>query len=132
MDGLPQIRDFLFSLDYPWIAFAATSGGVYRTVDGGRNWSRVFGEPMERLTVDPENSHVLYAVGVKGIYKSVDLGEREMGTLWNSLCGQTPSTGDKAFAVESASRTREIIYADPKRALFERRNRFGMADSSTD
>ncbi|MCA9428550.1 MAG: hypothetical protein KC994_25960, partial [Candidatus Omnitrophica bacterium] len=87
MQGLPRVNDFLFSTDYPWIAFAASPSGIYRTMDGGESWSRVAGYSTDRLDLDPKNSQSVYAVGPDGIYKSVDLGEKAMGTVWRDLSG---------------------------------------------
>jgi hypothetical protein len=85
MTGLPQVHDFLFSVDYPWIAFAATDGGVYRTLDGGTHWSCTFAKPVKELTLDPTNTHILYAVGQGGVYRSEDRGERDMGVVWRAI-----------------------------------------------
>jgi photosystem II stability/assembly factor-like uncharacterized protein len=99
MDGLPKVNAFLFSPDYPWLAFAATSGGVYRTLDGGVRWGRVLDMPTDRLKLDPVNSHILYAVGAKGVFKSFDLGEREMGANWRVLTDPALA-GKGVFAVD--------------------------------
>jgi len=106
MEGLPRVYDFLFSPDYPWIAFAATGGGIYRTLDGGASWNNVFQQPVLELQFDPQNSHVLYAVGTQGIYKSEDMGEWDMGTLWHCISGEAPS--GSLFAVGINSEPKEI------------------------
>ncbi|MFC1715705.1 WD40/YVTN/BNR-like repeat-containing protein [Candidatus Poribacteria bacterium] len=98
MEGLPRVHDFLFSPDYPWIAFAATDSGVYRTLDGGVRWSLVFNQPISKLQFGPNNSHVLYAVGRQGVYRSTDMGERDIGTLWRCVSGDSPP--ESVFAVE--------------------------------
>jgi len=99
MKGLPQVNDLAFSPDYPWIAFAATQGGIYRTLDGGSSWGRVSPHVTDRLKIDPDNTHILYAVGPQGVYKSADLGERQMGTVWRDLLDPAFS-GDGVFAVD--------------------------------
>ena len=99
MGGLPSVSDFLFSPDYQRIAFAATSSGIYRTMNGGRDWSRVSTTPATQLILDPGNSHVLYAVGPNGISRSVDLGEQKIATVWNNLTDPA-HTGGAAFAVD--------------------------------
>ena len=91
MEGLPRVHDFLFSPDYPWIAFAATEGGVYRTMDGGVRWSAAFNQPVLELQFSSHNNHVLYAVGRNGVYRSEDMGERDMGTVWRCISGEAPS-----------------------------------------
>jgi photosystem II stability/assembly factor-like uncharacterized protein len=98
MERLPRVYDLIFSPDYPWIAFAATEGGIYRTVDGGSRWSAVFQNPALELQFSPDNNHVLYAVGPRGVYKSEDMGETDMGTLWRCLSGEAPP--GSVFAIE--------------------------------
>lgn len=99
MDGLPRVYDFLFSPDYPWIAFAATDGGIYRTLDGGNQWSLVFNKPIQQLEFSPQNTHILYAVGHNGVYKSEDLGERDMGTHWRCISSDISTDTKPAFAI---------------------------------
>ena len=115
--GLPRVHDFLFSQDFPWIAFAATDGGVYRTLNGGESWEQTFNMAVQRLCLDPENSHILYAVGREGVYKSSDSGERDMGSAWRSISGQIPIKSKRVFAVDPRSEpakvymlTREGLY----------------------
>ncbi|HPO07542.1 MAG TPA: hypothetical protein PLZ55_02655, partial [bacterium] len=100
MEGLPLVRDFLFSVDYPWMAFAATRGGIYRTTDQGYSWSQVLPEAAESIAFDPDNSHVLYAAGPSGVFKSSEARERDLGTVWRSISGYAPSESQRAFAVD--------------------------------
>jgi photosystem II stability/assembly factor-like uncharacterized protein len=98
MEGLPRVHDLLFSPDYPWVAFAATEGGVYRTLDGGMHWNSVFHQPVMELQLSPHNANVLYAMGRHGVYRSEDMGERDMGMLWRCVSGDAPP--ESVFAVE--------------------------------
>jgi len=99
MGSLPRVNDYLFSPDYPAQAFAATNSGIYRTFDGGRSWGQVSSHVATRLKVDPTNSHVLYAEGTRGIYKSEDLGWRKVGTVWKQLTNPSyPS--DVVFTID--------------------------------
>ena len=86
MGGLPSVSDFLFSPDYQRIAFAATSSGVYRTMDG-RPWlgARLYDpghatHPSIRATptFSTQLARTAYPV-------SVDLGEQKIATVWNNL-----------------------------------------------
>jgi hypothetical protein len=103
MDGLPRVHDFLFSPDYPWLAFAATDGGIYRTLDGGNHWSLMFGKPIQQIEFSTHNTHILYAVGKNGVYKSDNLGERDMGTQWRCISGDIPATVAPVFAIDLGS-----------------------------
>jgi hypothetical protein len=141
IDGLAGVRDILFSLDYPWIVFAATDVGVSRTLDGGMHWEPVFDEQVEGLRFSSLNNHVVYAVGKKGVYRSEDLGERDMGTVWQCVSNGAPV--GSVFAVDSSGEN-AIVYALSRRGVFKqaegekawkaipqvsRRRGFGTVDS---
>lgn len=67
----------------------SVNGGIYRTFDGGNNWTALFQEftylAIGSITVDPSNSNTIYAgtgdrnyggysYNGNGLYKSTDLG----------------------------------------------------------
>ena len=54
------------------ILYAGTMGGIYKTEDGGENWSRFF-EGIS-LLMDPQDSAHLYVRDSEGIYESTDQG----------------------------------------------------------
>jgi photosystem II stability/assembly factor-like uncharacterized protein len=112
MEGLPHVRDFLFSPAYPWMAFAATDGGVYRTLDGGARWSCALEDPVQELVSDPGNVHVLYAVGPGGVFRSQDLGERDTGSVWNRVSADAPMEG--CFAVDPRGESATIYLLTSK------------------
>ena len=119
IEGLSGVNDFLFSPDFPWLAFAAARDGIYQTLDGGRSWRRTHSTATQRLWLDPESNFVLYAVGSNGIYKSVDLGERGMGTAWTSLTESSlPSSA--VFAVDPRGE-RAMLYMLTEEGLFRKR-----------
>ena len=118
MDGLPKVNQYLFSPDYPWLAFAATTGGVYRTIDGGLSWGSVLSAPADRLKLDPENSHILYAISTKGIYKSLDLGEREMGGNWKTLTDA--SLSDKGVFAADLNNDPPMFYLLTEEGIYTR------------
>lgn len=75
--------------------FAATTRGVYRTVDGGGTWVRVLDGVASDLTMDPLNpNRMLAALGLpwgdarNGIYASGDGGE-----TWKRVEGGWPRSG---------------------------------------
>jgi len=107
MEGLPRVHDLLFSPDYPWVAFAATVEGIYRTLDCGMHWSSVFNQPVMELQFSPHNANVLYAMGRHGVYRSEDMGERDMGMLWHCVSGDAPP--GSVFAVE-LRRDSPVVY----------------------
>jgi len=125
MDDLKGVRDLLFSPDYPWLAFAAGTHGIYRTLDGGQTWSQTFDRPIERLFVDPENTHILFAVGPEGIYKSSDFGEYVVGTGWQLISGEVPSVTKRAFAIDPRG-DREKMYLLTSQGVY--RKQYGDPD----
>ena len=116
MSGLPRVNDFLFSPDYPWIAFAATDSGVYRTMDQGKSWRRVSSHSARSIQFSPGSTHVLYAVGTGGIFKSAEMGERDMGTVWRSIGGPVPSV--KAVFAIAFSKKRNNLYMLTRHAFY--------------
>jgi len=116
IEGLSGVRDILFSPEYPWIVFAATDEGISRTLDGGVRWTSVFGEPIHSLTLSGDNPHVIYGVGTAGVYRSEDLGERDMGTVWRSVSGEAPA--GSVFAVDAGGEM-ATVYALTRRGVFK-------------
>lgn len=83
------------------ILYAGGYGGIFKSIDGGRTWRFVRGlrnSPVDALTVDPQNSRTLYAVQSwhGGLYTSNDAGAH-----WRRLQTPFPSTGVRAFAIDS-------------------------------
>lgn len=112
MQGLPQVRDFLFSTAYPWMAFAATDGGVYRSTDGGDRWSCVFPAPVHELAFAPGNPRVLYTTGPGGVYRSQDLGERDTATVWRRVSADAPDGACLAVGLGSDTPTVYLLTRD--------------------
>lgn len=113
VDDLSGVQDIILSPDYPWLAIAATDKGVYRASDGGETWHGVSEIRVNHLCFDPENTHVLYAIGADGIYKSDDFGERAIGTHWRLISGAAPSGSEKTFAVDPrGERARLYMFTD--------------------
>lgn len=63
----------------PQTLYVGSSGGVFKSLDGGDHWFAVnLGLDelnVNGLAIDPENPAVLYACGPHGVYKRVDRGE---------------------------------------------------------
>ncbi len=87
--------------------FATGASGLWRTADGGANWSLVSPEKIATaLVIDPKNPSILYASGNPtrgggGIYKSADGGKN-----WSIVrSGESPST----IAIDPSNTN--IVYA---------------------
>ncbi len=108
VDPTNENRVFAAILGHPYAA--NTERGVYRTVDGGKSWSKVLyvdeNTGAMQVTIDPANPNVIYAdlwaarmapwengyfsiPGNCGLYKSTD-----GGTTWKKLLKGLPSAKD--------------------------------------
>lgn len=58
----------------PQIIIAATSGGMYRTDDGGATWERKQGGNFKEVVLKPDNSDIVYAATGGTFYRSADNG----------------------------------------------------------
>ena len=71
----------------PEILFAATSDGIYRTLDGGNNWTKVRGGYYKDIEFKPGDPNVIYAASSGGganIFRSTD-----GGTTWAQVTSFT-------------------------------------------
>jgi photosystem II stability/assembly factor-like uncharacterized protein len=75
----------------PGVLYAAASGGLFKSSDGGANWSPAHAGlgnmSIFEITVAPSNSSVLYVAGPGGISRSTDGGE-----TWRRLGPQLTGT----------------------------------------
>jgi photosystem II stability/assembly factor-like uncharacterized protein len=87
------------------VAVAATSGGIFRTIDGGTNWSPELGNAIVTdLEVDPSNFNRQYAGvqgpnSIDGVYRSFDGGDT--WTILSTVPWQQ-TAGDDVGRVELA------------------------------
>lgn len=62
----------------PRVLFAATSSGIYKSVDSGATWRRLSGsvecEEINVLAINPLNSNLVYAGSNQGLFRSMDGG----------------------------------------------------------
>jgi photosystem II stability/assembly factor-like uncharacterized protein len=107
VDPKNENRVFAAALGHPY--GPNTERGVYRTVDGGKNWERVLYKDENtgaiQVTIDPNNSNIIYAdlwAGRQGpwengawqgpesgLFKSTDAG-----TTWTKLTKGLPTFAD--------------------------------------
>ena len=108
IEELEAVNDVLFVPGYPWLVFAATNNGLYRTFNGGKSWTKGCSLSFKRLLLDPDNVRIMYGINDDGIYKSADFGERAMGSEWDLISGQTPDGIIKRFAIDPRGETEEL------------------------
>ncbi len=105
------------------LTVAMSTGGVYRTYDGGETWSPAnvgikaefmpgdvqypeFGQCVHKVARDPQQPDRLYAQNHGGVYRSDDGGDS-----WTSIADGLPS--DFGFPVVAHPRDADTIYLFP-------------------
>jgi uncharacterized repeat protein (TIGR01451 family) len=71
------VLDLAFAPNNSSIMYAATETGLFKTTDGGANWSAVPTTPalvIQKLAIDPTNPAIIYVAATGGIFKSTDSG----------------------------------------------------------
>jgi photosystem II stability/assembly factor-like uncharacterized protein len=88
----------------------ASGNGMYKSVDGGENWTRIGLEEtrqISRIVVDPQNPEVVYVAALghaygpneqRGVYKSIDGGGH-----WKQVLGLGPEIGISDLAIATSS-----------------------------
>ncbi|MBL8007364.1 MAG: T9SS type A sorting domain-containing protein [Ignavibacteria bacterium] len=97
--------------------YAATSEGIYKSVNSGNNWSQMLNYQMVMdLEINPQDTGILYAsIGNltnnvpqtnKGIFKTLN-----GGVNWTKLSGGLPSAWSGKATIELYKGNPEIVYA---------------------
>jgi uncharacterized repeat protein (TIGR01451 family) len=100
------IIDLVFQPGNSSIIYAATDTGLFKSIDGGANWSVLPGSPpfiYSELAIDPVNPAIIYVATNGGVFKSTDGGNSF--TLSNTGIG----THVQTIAVNPVTPT--ILYA---------------------
>ncbi len=92
---------------------AGCDDGIYMSTTAGASWSRLplpnpSGRPMA-ASFDRANDRVIYAVLEDGVYRSIDHGDRWVGSKWECLTECLPPCDELHFSVWRGSPTR--VYA---------------------
>ena len=108
----------------------AYGDGVYRSLDGGKNWENMglkTSEHIAKILVDPRNSQVVFVAsqgplwkegGERGLYKSIDGGK-----TWKAVLTVDANTGVTDIVLDP--RNPDVLYA----ATYQRRRHvWGMLD----
>lgn len=101
----------------PWTRNSVSAGdGIYKTVDGGKNWTKMGLEKSDRIAsiqINPKNPNEVY-VGVlgalwgssdeRGVYKTTDGGK-----TWNKILFVNHTTGCSELVIDPSNPS--ILYA---------------------
>ncbi|MCX5977870.1 MAG: hypothetical protein NTV33_13900 [Coprothermobacterota bacterium] len=86
-------------------------GGIFKSTNGGRNWSEVnnglTGTLIADIAIDPSNSQILYAATDAGVFKSTNGGGN-----WSSVNNGITSFPINSIAIDSSNN--QILYAGTK------------------
>jgi photosystem II stability/assembly factor-like uncharacterized protein len=96
--------------------YAGSSYGVFKSTDGGTNWSALDGLPsglfgFRTLAINPQNTSIVYAGGA-GVFKSTDGGAK-----WSAANSGMPNAAVVALAIDSQNP--RTIYAVTNRGVFK-------------
>ncbi len=94
--------------------WVATNNGVYKTTDGGANWTNqntsggsngTAGSNIRDIKIKPTNPDVIYAVSSTRLYKSTDGGES-----FSIVTGGLPFNGISRMVIDVTPANPEVVY----------------------
>ena len=76
-----RILSLVIDSQDPAVVYAGTyAGGLYKSADGGADWSKadhgITGRSIDALAIDPENPRRIFAASDRGLFRSTDGGAR--------------------------------------------------------
>ncbi|MEI6206917.1 MAG: SUMF1/EgtB/PvdO family nonheme iron enzyme [Desulfuromonadales bacterium] len=104
----------------PQTIYAGTiGGGVFKSTNGGTNWSAVStgltNTNVNSLAIDPSTPQTIYAGTSGGVFKSTS-----GGTSWSAVNTGLPNASVRSLAVDPS--TPQIIYAGTNNGVFKSTN----------
>ncbi|NLJ07500.1 MAG: PKD domain-containing protein [Sphingobacteriales bacterium] len=83
------IRKLLMHPSNPDILYAATNNGIYKTVNAGNNWTRVYSYGCIDIEFKPQNPSVIYAAVYQGSWTAGAkfIRSTDNGSTWKEITG---------------------------------------------
>lgn len=103
--GIPEdasVNTIVIHSEEPNRLLVATKEGMYRSIDQGRSWARVF-EPARDMENDPSNPDVIYVATSQGVMLS-----KNFGSSWEGISTGLPNRDITAIAVNCNG---TVVYA---------------------
>jgi len=85
------------------LIFAATDGGLYKTVDGGSNWYQVKSGNIKEVVFKADDPNIVFASGSGNFYRSTDGGESftqitsGLGSASRAVIAVSPANPDVVY-----------------------------------
>jgi len=98
--------DMLFHPTNANILFAATSKGLFKSVDAGENWTMVLGGIIRDFEFKPGQPDVIYAVNQTRFFKSTNTGE----TFSEVSTGLPAASGNSRIAMSVTPANPDYVY----------------------
>lgn len=102
--GNRTVNEILMDPNNPDILIATTNNRIYRSSNGGANWTQTFsGHNCKDLAMHPSNSNILYASGTR-LYRSTDNGQS-----WTQITTGLPTGGWRWCVATSADQPNHVF-----------------------
>ncbi len=98
------IRRLIINPTNTQILMAGTSGGIYRTTNGGANWTQVTTNSTYDVEFKPGNSNVVYSAGT--LFRISTDG----GATWATVSAGIPTTGVNRMAIAVTPANANYVY----------------------
>ncbi len=99
-----SISKLLMHPTNPFILIAATSNGVYRTVDAGVNWTQTSTGNFKDIEFSPSSPNTIYVAGTV-FRKSTD-----NGVTWTTITSGLPTSGISRYAIAVSAANAAYVY----------------------
>ncbi|MEO6169170.1 MAG: T9SS type A sorting domain-containing protein, partial [Chitinophagales bacterium] len=103
-DNLEIVQRLIIHPANPAILLAATRNGIFRTTDGGTNWTMVNSTHCYDMAFNTSNPDIIYAGGNQDILQSTDAG-----STWSILKDNLGGAG--RISIETSAADPAVIYA---------------------
>jgi photosystem II stability/assembly factor-like uncharacterized protein len=81
----------------------ACDDGFYASTTAGHSWSKLpvpaDGGRAVDVAIDRANANIIYAITDRGVYRSLDFGDKFLGKTWETLTDGLPQAGSSKFTV---------------------------------
>jgi photosystem II stability/assembly factor-like uncharacterized protein len=120
------VNQIIFNPRGTEMVYAATTVGVFRSLDGGRNWVEQMDGMNEvnfvvSLAMDPQRPNVLYAGTTGGVYRTVNAAQswekKSLGMVASDAKMASMALGVNGLAVDPTNS--DVVYAGTTKGLYK-------------